>query len=74
MDSGLTDGAISECGQVMGTYLHGFFDEIDVLNLVTEWVNGSQVKQQNFQELKERGINRIADAIEQHMNLDFLFK
>ncbi|MEX3070917.1 cobyric acid synthase [Vibrio alginolyticus] len=74
LDSGLTDGAISECGQVMGTYLHGFFDEIDVLNLVTEWVNGSQVKQQNFQELKERGINRIADAIEQHMNLDFLFK
>lgn len=74
LDSGLTDGAISECGQVMGTYLHGFFDEVDVLNLVTEWVNGSQVKQQNFQELKERGINRIADAIEQHMNLDFLFK
>ncbi len=74
LDSGLTDGAISECGQVMGTYLHGFFDEVNVLNLVTEWVNGSQVKQQNFQELKERGINRIADAIEQHMNLDFLFK
>ncbi len=74
LDNGLTDGAISECGQVMGTYLHGFFDEADVLNLVTEWVNGSQVKQQNFQELKELGINRIADAIEQHMNLDFLFR
>lgn len=68
------DGAISECGQIMGTYLHGFFDEIEVLNLITEWVNGSQVKQQNFEELKERGINRIADAIEQHMNLDFLFR
>ncbi|MDW3170064.1 cobyric acid synthase, partial [Vibrio sp. Y184] len=27
-----------------------------------------------FEALKEQGINRIADAIEQHMNLDFLFK
>ncbi|MBR9788594.1 MAG: cobyric acid synthase [Vibrionaceae bacterium] len=72
--NGTFDGALSECGQVMGTYLHGFFDEVDVLNLITDWVNGSQIKQQNFEELKELGINRIADAIEQHLNLDFLFK
>lgn len=51
-----------------------FFDEAEALNLITEWVNGTQVKQQDFEVLKEQGINRIADAIEQHMNLDFLFK
>ncbi|ELB2963373.1 cobyric acid synthase [Vibrio parahaemolyticus] len=72
--NGEFDGAISECGQIMGTYLHGFFDEAEALNLITEWVNGTQVKQQDFEALKEQGINRIADAIEQHMNLDFLFK
>ncbi len=72
--SGEAEGAISECGQIMGTYLHGFFDEADVLSLVSEWVNGTQIKQQDFEELKEQGINRIADAIEQHMRLDFLFK
>ncbi|EHR7162806.1 cobyric acid synthase [Vibrio parahaemolyticus] len=74
LDNGECDGAISECGQIMGTYLHGFFDEAEALNLITEWVNGTQVKQQDFEVLKEQGINRIADAIEQHMNLDFLFK
>jgi adenosylcobyric acid synthase len=74
LNCGGYDGAISECGQIMGTYLHGFFDEVEVLNLITEWVNGSQVKQQNFEEIKERGINRIADTIEQHMTLDFLFQ
>ncbi|EPW4490448.1 cobyric acid synthase [Vibrio parahaemolyticus] len=74
LDNGERDGAISECGQIMGTYLHGCFDEAEALNLITEWVNGSQVKQQDFEALKEQGINRIADAIEQHMNLDFLFK
>ncbi|MGP8306756.1 cobyric acid synthase [Vibrio sp. YIC-376] len=74
LNHGGYDGAMSECGQIMGTYLHGFFDEVDVLNLITEWVNGSQVTQQNFEEIKERGINRIADTIEQHMNLDFLFR
>ncbi|EOK5719900.1 cobyric acid synthase [Vibrio parahaemolyticus] len=74
LDNGERDGAISECGQIMGTYLHGCFDEAEALNLITEWVNGTQVKQQDFDALKEQGINRIADAIEQHMNLDFLFK
>jgi adenosylcobyric acid synthase len=74
LTNGVFDGALCECGQIMGTYLHGFFDEVEVLNLIAEWVNGSQIKQQNFEEIKELGINRIADAIEQHMNLDFLFK
>ncbi|WP_404974069.1 cobyric acid synthase [Vibrio campbellii] len=74
LSSGEAEGAISECGQIMGTYLHGFFDEADVLSLVSVWVNGTQIKQQDFEQLKEQGINRIADAIEQHMNLDFLFK
>ncbi|HHJ3175953.1 TPA: cobyric acid synthase [Vibrio parahaemolyticus] len=74
LDNRECDGAISECGQVMGTYLHGCFDEAEALNIITEWVNGTQVKQQDFEALKEQGINRIADAIEQHMNLDFLFK
>ncbi|WP_221072100.1 cobyric acid synthase [Vibrio alfacsensis] len=74
LSSGEFEGAISECGQVMGTYLHGLFDEAEALSLISGWVNGSQIKQQNFEQLKEQGINRIADAIEQHMTLDFLFK
>ncbi|CAE6924773.1 C-diamide. NH(2) groups are provided by glutamine [Vibrio sp. B1REV9] len=74
LSSGEFEGAISECGQVMGTYLHGLFDEAEALSLITDWVNGSQIKQQNVEQLKEQGINRIADAIEQHITLDFLFK
>lgn len=54
LNSGESEGALSECGQIMGTYLHGFFDEADVLSLVSEWVNGSQIKQQDFEELKNK--------------------
>ncbi|MGR5243346.1 cobyric acid synthase [Vibrio sp. PNB23_22_6] len=72
--SGELEGAISHCGHIMGTYLHGLFDEIEVLTAVTQWVNGAQIKQQDFAALKEQGLNRIADAIEQHINLDFMFK
>ncbi|WP_423840520.1 cobyric acid synthase [Vibrio mytili] len=74
LSSGEHDGALSECGQILGTYLHGFLDETEGLNLITEWVNGTQVKQQDYAAQKEQGINRIADAIEQHLNLDFLFR
>lgn len=72
--NGVGDGAISECGQIMGTYLHGFFDESSVLNLIAEWVNGSKIQQKNFAASKEHEINRIADAIEQHVNLGFMIK
>ncbi|MGR5236046.1 cobyric acid synthase [Vibrio alfacsensis] len=74
LSSGEYEGALSDCGHVMGTYLHGFFDDAEVLSVVSQWVNGAQIKQQDFAALKEQGINRIADAIEQHMNLDFMFK
>eukprot|EP00127_Corallochytrium_limacisporum_P002009 Clim_evm9s98 gene=Clim_evmTU9s98 len=72
--SGEKEGALSDCGQILGTYLHGLFDESEALDLISEWVNGTQVKIQSFEDLKELGINRIADAIEEHLKLDFLFE
>ncbi|EHH0847586.1 cobyric acid synthase [Vibrio vulnificus] len=71
-DDGQLEGALSECGQIMGSYLHGFLDSEAALELICEWVNGVQIKAQNHEQLKEQAIDRIADAIEEHLDLSLL--
>ncbi len=71
--NGQTDGAISDCNQVMGTYLHGIFDASGVLSTVANWVIGDNVTSVNHTQNQEDAINRIADAVEEHLNLMLLW-
>ncbi|WP_153914558.1 cobyric acid synthase [Shewanella sp. TC10] len=72
---GKPDGAISECNQVLGTYLHGVFDEANACNLLLDWAGLEQghAQAQDMEALREAGINRLADTLEQHLDLDLLF-
>lgn len=72
LENGQAEGALSACGQVMGSYLHGLFDSEPALALICQWANGSKIEARNFTQLKEEAINRIADAIETHLDLSKL--
>ncbi|MGF1773138.1 cobyric acid synthase [Vibrio wakamikoensis] len=63
------DGAVSSDNQVFGTYVHGFFDSPEVTQLVCRWVNGADIESFAINDEKESAIDRIADAIEQHLDL-----
>jgi adenosylcobyric acid synthase len=71
--SGQPDGAVSECNQVIGSYLHGIFDSPQVVSLVCEWAGVDNVQQIDHNANQERAIERIADSIEQHINLNLLW-
>lgn len=73
LSNGQTDGAISDCNQVIGTYLHGIFDASGVLNTVANWAIGDNVTSINHTKNQEDAINRIADAVEEHLNLKLLW-
>ncbi|MDN3616996.1 cobyric acid synthase [Vibrio gallaecicus] len=73
LNSGTPDGAVSQCNQIFGTYLHGLFDSSEALNLICEWAGAKDIAEIDHQELKEIGINRIADAIEKYMDLSLLW-
>ncbi|MGF1711925.1 cobyric acid synthase [Vibrio kagoshimensis] len=73
LNSGTPDGAVSQCNQIFGTYLHGLFDSSEALNLICEWAGAIDIAEIDHQELKEIGINRIADAIEKYMDLSLLW-
>lgn len=73
LSNGQADGAVSNCNQIMGTYLHGLFESPQVTSLICEWANQSTVESVDFESIKDNAINTIADAIEEYMNLEQLW-
>ncbi|KEQ19489.1 cobyric acid synthase [Endozoicomonas numazuensis] len=63
------DGAISEDGQILGSYLHGIFDHPDACKSILEWAGLEQVIVSDYNSIREEGIDRMADAIEDSMDM-----
>jgi adenosylcobyric acid synthase len=66
---GRTDGAISLDHQIIGTYLHGLFESTESCNSLLRWAGLSSPQTPDYQRLREQGINQMADAIEEHLDL-----
>lgn len=63
------DGALSHDGLIMGTYFHGLFDEREACNALLQWAGLEQVDSPDYHTLRESELNRLADIIEQHLDL-----
>ena len=67
------DGARSDDGQVLGTYLHGIFDEADARDALLRWAGLSQPGHApDHSTLREAGIDQLADACERALDLGLL--
>ncbi|WP_394126235.1 cobyric acid synthase [Vibrio hepatarius] len=73
LQSGQADGAISDCNQVFGTYLHGIFDIPAAVNDICRWAGADNIAQIDHQTNQQQAIDRIADAIESHLKLNVLW-
>jgi adenosylcobyric acid synthase len=67
------DGCTSPDGQVSGCYLHGLFDQPEALTALLDWAGLEQPRTFDRGVLREQEINRLADCVEQHMDLGKLF-
>ena len=68
------DGAISEDNQIMGTYCHGLFEEQTSCQSMLEWAGLKNAETFDYYQRREDDINRLADAIEEHINLDLIYE
>jgi adenosylcobyric acid synthase len=66
------DGAVSHDGNIIGSYVHGIFDEKDSLHTLLAWAGLQQQETFDYRARQEADIERLADAIEQHFDTPWL--
>jgi len=67
------DGVISEDNQIMGTYCHGLFEEQTSCQSMLEWAGLENAGAIDYFKRREEDINRLADSIEENINLDAIY-
>lgn len=67
------EGVVSEDGAIIGTYLHGVFDHAEARDALLSWAGLEGVEAFDYQQLQDSEIDRLADCLEQHMDLATIF-
>jgi len=68
LDDGRPDGVQSADGQILGTYLHGLFEEPAACSALLRWAGLESPLAFDYQARREQDIERLADQVEQHLD------
>jgi adenosylcobyric acid synthase len=74
LDDGRTDGALSRDGQILGTYLHGIFENAQACGALLRWMGLNNPQPLDYASVRECAIDRLADALESHLDLPSLLR
>ncbi len=66
---GKPDGALSDDGQILATYCHGLFDAPEALSALLTWAGYKPTQHFDPHQRREQDLNRLADAVEENMDL-----
>lgn len=72
LDDGRRDGAVSADQQVLATYLHGLFETPEACNAILRWAGLEDVETVDYHALRDRELERLADLVETHLNIQVL--
>ena len=68
-----TDGALSEDGQILATYLHGLFDSPEACTALLQWAGLDDASRVDHDALRLASIDKLADAVAASVDLDALW-
>ncbi len=68
------DGAVSQDGQIAGTYLHGLFEDKQSLKAMLNWVSGKTFECESWSIIREQELDRLADCYEKNINIEKLIE
>jgi adenosylcobyric acid synthase len=67
----VNEGIINHDNNIIGTYLHGLFDEAHASNSILAWAGLKNQNAINLSELREQQLNRLADCLEESLDAKF---
>lgn len=71
LDNGSYDGAFSHDNAIIGTYLHGLFDEADATDAILSWAGLTQAQSIDLNTIREQQLDRLADCLEENLQTEF---
>jgi adenosylcobyric acid synthase len=63
------DGALSDDSLILATYVHGLFDRPQAAAALLRWAGLRDAQGMDLAALRERSLERLADAIEAHVRV-----
>ena len=74
LSDGRCDGAVSDDGQIMGTYLHGLFDNPEARDELLRWAGLTPTRAPGMSDIREQQLERLADVLEREIDCGRLFE
>ena len=69
LEDGRYDGVLSDDSQVLGTYLHGLFDEVAARDALLAWCGLDTAQAPSPSDIRESQLERLADTLETELEL-----
>jgi len=67
LDTGEFDGSVNHDNNVLGTYLHGLFDEASSCQAILQWAGVKSGESIDLDTIREQQLERLADCLEQNL-------
>ena len=74
MADGRSEGACSDDGQILGSYVHGLFDTPQALAALLAWAGAKDAITADLTARREADIERLADAVEAHCDVEAMLR
>ncbi|HTJ94874.1 MAG TPA: cobyric acid synthase [Pararobbsia sp.] len=68
------EGAVSDDGQLLATYVHGVFDTPSACARLLEWAGLDTAEAFDYDALRHRSLDALADAVAAHVDIEALWQ